>query len=93
MVKLSEKTRNLLKDDIISILYDIYPIALFTNRIAFDLRRNNEFVKGLLLDLKKEGYIEEYCKDKKGFDLVGGRMKWRLSSRYIKALREREFSV
>jgi len=84
MVRLSEKTIKLLEDDIISILYENSLNALFTNQIADELRRNNEFTKKLLLELKKEGLVEEVVKNKKGQEYLRNK-KWRIPSKVLKA--------
>ncbi len=84
MVKLSEKTIQFLKDDIISILYDKSLVARFTNEIALELRRDNEFTKKLLLELKKDGFIEEVKKNKKGQKYLA-RTKWRIQPKILKA--------
>ena len=84
MVRLSKKTIRFLKDDIISILYDKPLIARFTNEIALELRRDNEFTKKLLLELKKEGFVEEINKNKKGQNYLA-RTKWRIPPKILKA--------
>lgn len=84
MVKLSQKTTKLLKDDIISILYESPLTARFTNEIALELRRDNEFTKKLLLDLKKDGFVEESKKNSKGYQYLA-RTKWRIPPKILKA--------
>lgn len=87
MVKLSEKTIQLLKDDIMSILYENPLKAMFTNEIAVELRRNNEFTKKLLLELKKKGLVEEVNKNKRGQEYLRNK-KWRIPSRVLKVFDE-----
>ncbi len=84
MVKLSQKTTQLLKDDIISILYENPLAARFTNEIALELRRDNEFTKKILLELKKEGFVEEVKKNSKGYQYLA-RIKWRIPPKVLKA--------
>jgi len=84
MVRLSNKTIKLLKDDIVSILYENSLKSMFTNEIATELRRNNEFTKKLLLDLKKDGLVEEVGKNKKGQTYLRNK-KWRIPSKVLKA--------
>ena len=84
MVKLSQKTIQLLKDDIISILYENSLAARFTNEIALELRRDNEFTKKILLELKKEGFVEEIKKNNKGYQYLA-RIKWRIPPKVLKA--------
>ena len=82
MVKLSEKTTKLLKDDILSILYEKPLEAMYTNQIAIELRRDKEFVKSLLLEMKKEGHVDEISKNKRGHSYQT-RKRWRISKRLL----------
>jgi len=84
MVKLSKKTIKFLKDDIVSILYDQPLKPLFTNEIATELRRDNEFTKKLLLELKKEGLVEPLKKNNQGQPYIA-RTKWRIPQKVLKA--------
>lgn len=84
MVRLSTKTIQLLKDDIISILYDQPLRPMFTNQIANELRRDNEFTKKLLLILKKEGLVEPINKNHKGQEYLT-HTKWRIPPKVLKA--------
>jgi DNA-binding IscR family transcriptional regulator len=88
MSKISTKLRDLIKDDIISILYENPLKPLFTNQIAIELRRDNEFTLTLLKELEKAGYIQEVKKGKHGNYLA--RRKWKISNVYIKALNEKK---
>ena len=74
MVKLSKKTTALLKNDILSILYQSSLKPMYTSHIADELRRDNEFVLKLLLELKKENLVQEIRKGKNGNYLA--RRKW-----------------
>ena len=89
MVKLSEKTIQLLKDDIISILYENPLKARFTNEIAVELRRNNEFTKKLLFELKKGGLVEEVSKNNKGQDYLRNK-RWRIPPKVLEAFSQNE---
>jgi len=89
MVRLSKKTIQLLKDDIISILYDRSLEALFTNEIAREIRRDNEFTKKLLLELKKESLIEQVKKNKKGQEYLT-HTKWRIPFKVLKAFNDKQ---
>lgn len=83
MVALSKKTTELIKDDIVSVLYNS-PRAMFANEIARELRRDNEFVMGLLLELKKMGLVEEIMKSNRGVEYKE-RIRWRLRPKVIEA--------
>jgi len=75
MVKLSEKTIGLLKEDILSILNDNPMKSRFTKAISFELRRDKQFTLKLLLDMKEKGWVEEI----RGKGAKGIRKKWRIS--------------
>lgn len=87
MVKISKRNIDLLKDDIAGILYENQLKPLFTNEVALILRRDKEFVKRLLLELSKNGIIEEVKmnKRKKSYLL---RKKWRIMPNVLKKYEE-----
>ena len=90
MVKLSKKTVDLLKDDVVSILYENSLKPLFTNEIAVLLRRDKGFVKMLLLELKELGVVENVGmnKRKKSYLL---RQRWMIMPSVLKRFEERNF--
>ena len=75
MSKISPNTINLLKDDIISILYENNLKPLLTIEIAKELRRDKEFTKRLLLELKEKGILTQIKKNNKGKEYIK-RSKW-----------------
>ena len=83
MVKLSDKMISLIKDDIVSVLYNS-PQALFATEIAVEVRRDKEFVKKLLLELKQMGLVELIRKNHKGINYKE-RKRWRLKPSIVKA--------
>ena len=86
MVKLSLKTLNLLKDDIISILYENNLKPLLTKEIASELRRDKEFTKTLLNELKQKGILAEVKKNNKGKDYIK-RSRWIIKPELIKNMK------
>ena len=87
MVKLSKNTIDLLKDDIVNILYEHSLKPLFTNKIAEAIRRDKEFTKKLLLDLKDIGLVEELRLNNRKREYLL-RKKWRISLKVIKGYDE-----
>lgn len=87
MVRLSSRTINLLKDDIISIIYENQLKPLLSIEIANELRRDKEFTKGLLLELKKQGILEEIKKNNKGKDYIK-RSRWAIKKEVISKYNE-----
>jgi len=83
MVKLSSKTLSLLKDDIISILYENQLKPLLTKEIALELRRDKEFTKALLKELKQQGILSEIKKNNKGKEYIK-RSRWVIKPELIK---------
>jgi len=87
MSKISFNTINLLKDDIISILYENNLKPIFTIEIAKELRRDKEFTKKLLLELKQKGILNEIKKNNKGKDYIK-RSKWLIKPNIINKYNE-----
>lgn len=88
MASLSPKTKQLLKDDIVSVLFEKAPVGLFANEIALDLRRDNEFVKGLLLELEKVGVVERVEKSFSGRK-YRKRIRWRIPPKVMQAMQRK----
>ena len=85
MVKLSKKLVELLKDDIANVLYENALKPMFANEIAVAIRRDNEFTKKLLFELKELGVVEEVNLNKrKKCYLI--RKKWRIKGEVLKRL-------
>ena len=82
MSKISFNTINLLKDDIISILYENNLKPLLTIEIAKELRRDKEFTKKLLLELKEKGILNEIKKNNKGKEYIK-RRRWLIKPEII----------
>ena len=86
MVKLSSKTLSLLKDDIISIPYENNLKPLLTKEIASELRRDKEFTKTLLNELKQQGILAEVKKNNKGKNYIK-RIRWIIKPELIKNMK------
>ena len=84
--KISIHTKKLLKEDIVGILYEMYPHSLFTNQVAEQLRRNNEFTLKLLEEMRKQNLVSVIKKTKKGEEFVR-RKRWKLPSKVVEAMR------
>ena len=82
MVKLSYRILNLLKDDIISILYENNLNPLLTIEISNELRRDKEFTRRLLNELKEQGIITEIKKNNKGKNYLK-RSKWAINQEVL----------
>ncbi|HII15811.1 MAG TPA: hypothetical protein HA362_05880 [Nanoarchaeota archaeon] len=89
MTRLSEKTENHLKDEIVSALYHSKR-SMFSNQIATEICRDNELVKRLLAELDKMGVVERLLKNKRGVSYKE-RNRWRLRPEVEKAFRQSSF--
>lgn len=79
-MKISEKKREKILEQILALLYSSSPKALFTSKIAQEMARDEEFVKKLLFELKNKKLVTEIKKNPKGISYVR-RIRWRLSDR------------
>jgi DNA-binding IclR family transcriptional regulator len=84
MVKLSEETMKLLKEDILSILNETPERGRFGKEIAKELRRDKEFTLKLLLEMKELGWVKEF----NGRGTGSVRKKWKISEGLREAWRE-----
>lgn len=80
MTRLSKEKTQKIKEEILSIIYHNSPKAMFTNSIAQELIRDEEFTKRLLLELKREGLVNEIKKSKEGYEYCKWR-RWKLSQK------------
>ena len=65
-MKISEKKKEKIYEQILALLYSVFPKAIFTLNIAEEIARDEEFVKSLLLNLKKKELVVEIKKNPKG---------------------------
>lgn len=77
-MKLSKDKKDKISEQILNYLYTSSPKPLFTSYIAKEIARDEEFVKKILLDLKKEKLIVEIKKNSKGKTYLR-RSRWKLS--------------
>lgn len=77
-MKISEQKKEKISEQILALLYSISPKPLFTLNIAQEIARDEEFVKSLLLELKKKDLLVEIKKNPKGFTYLK-RSRWKLS--------------
>ena len=84
MSKLSDKKKEKISEQILSVLYDNFPKPIFTSQIAKDIVRDEEFTKSLLTTLKTKGLVVPVNKNPEGIDYVR-RIRWRLANNTQKA--------
>jgi len=77
-MKISDKKKEKISEQILAYLYSIAPKPVFTLHIAQEIARDEEFVKNLLLNLKDKKLVIEIKKNPKGTPYLR-RSRWRLS--------------
>lgn len=55
-MEISEKNKQKISEQILAYLYSVNPKAVFTVQIARELARDEEFIKKLLISLKKKKF-------------------------------------
>lgn len=77
---ISKEKKERISEQILSCLYLVSPRPLFTSHIAKEIARDEEFIKTLLMDLKKKELVVEISKNPKGKDYLK-RSRWKLSEK------------
>jgi hypothetical protein len=91
-MKISEQKREKIYEQILAQLYSVSPKALFTLNIAVEIARDEEFVKSLLLDLKKKDLVVEIKKNPKGFPYLK-RSRWKLTEQAYQAYKKHQSEI
>ena len=89
MPKISQKKKEKIAEQILHYLFSIAPESTFTNKIASEVARDEEFTKFLLTDLKSKSFIVEINKNPEGTQYAK-RQRWRLSDKVYEAYKERQ---
>ena len=79
-MKISKQKREKISEQILAYLYSINPKPSFTSHIAREIARDEEFIKKLLIDLKKKKLVIEIKKSPKGVDYTR-RSRWKLTDK------------
>ncbi len=79
MPKISQQKKDKISEQVLHYLFSISPEAAYTNKIAEETARDEEFIKSILEDLKSKNLIIEIKKSPQGTDYIR-RQRWRLSS-------------
>lgn len=89
-MKISESKKERISEQILAYLYSINPKAVFTVKVAQEIIRDEEFVKKLLIKLKKKGLVVEVKKNPKGVNYIR-RSRWMLSNKAYEAYKLIQF--
>jgi len=78
-MKISQKKREKIYEQVLATLFSKSPQALFTSQIAQEIARDEEFIKKILLELKQKRLVIEIKKNSKGIQYIR-RSRWRMSN-------------
>ncbi len=88
-MKISDKKKEKISEQILALLYSVSPKMLFPSYIAQEIARDEEFVKKLLLELKKKKLVIEITKNPKGIPYLR-RSRWRISDIAYQAYKQHQ---
>ena len=91
-MRLSNKKKEKISEQIMALLYSLAPKAIYTAHIAQEIARDEEFVKVLLLDLKKNGLIIEIKKNPEG-EAYSRRIRWRISDKAYDIYKQKQVTL
>ena len=83
-MKISNEKREKIEEQILSLLFFNSPRLMFTFHVAKEIARDEEFVKGMLNDLKDKGLVVCVNKNPKGVSYKK-RTRWKLSDKAYQA--------
>ena len=79
MPQISKKKKSKISEQILAHLYNISPEAEFTNKIAEEIARDEEFTKSILQDLEQNKLVVKVTKGAQGQEYERWQ-RWRLSN-------------
>lgn len=85
-MKISDKKKDKISEQVIAFLYSQSPKPLFTVEIAHEMARDEEFIKKLLTGLKSKNLVVEIKKNPKGKEYIR-RSRWKISDAAFNAYR------
>jgi len=88
-MKISEEKKEKIYEQILAFLYSVSPRPLFTLNIAKELARDEEFIKTLLIDLKKKELLIEVKKNPQGETYLK-RSRWKLTDKAYQIYKEHQ---
>ncbi|MGD9276162.1 MAG: hypothetical protein PVJ67_03230 [Candidatus Pacearchaeota archaeon] len=77
-MKISNEKKEKISEQILFFLYSVSPKSIFTSHIAREIARDEEFIKKILLNLKKKNLVIEIKKNSKGTNYLK-RSRWKLT--------------
>ena len=89
-MRISEQKKEKIYEQILALLYSVSPKPLFTLNVAQEIARDEEFIKSLLLNLKKRNLVIEIKKNPKGLS-YSKRSRWKLSDSAYEAYKNHQY--
>lgn len=89
LMRISEKKKEKIFEQILSAIYSVSPKPLFISQIAQEIARDEEFVKKLLFELKQKGLVADITKNPQGIPYIR-RSRWRLSDGAFEAYKQHQ---
>jgi DNA-binding IscR family transcriptional regulator len=79
-MKISPEKKEKISEQILAYLFSMSPQPAFTNNIAKELARDEEFIKKLLSSLKNKNLVKEIKKNSQGINYLR-RSRWTLTDK------------
>jgi len=79
-MKISKEKKEKISEQILGVLYSNHFKPLFTSQVAREIARDEEFMKGLLIELKNKNLVIEIKRNSKGAFYIK-RSRWKLSDK------------
>jgi len=86
-MKISDKKKEKIFEQMLAVLYSSFPKSLFTSQIAYEVARDEEFMRRLLAELKGNKLVIEIKKNPKGI-FYKRRSRWKLSDETYKTYKK-----
>lgn len=88
-MKISEKKKEKIFEQILAHLYSLNPRPIFTSHIAMEIARDEEFVKKLLFELKGKKLVVEIKKNPKGIPYLK-RARWKMGEEAYRVYKQHQ---
>ena len=88
-MRISEEKKEKISEQIMALLYSSNPRSLFVAEIAKEIARDEEFVKDMLMNLKRKNLVVEIKKNPKGIEYLK-RARWKISDAAYNAYKQHQ---
>jgi predicted transcriptional regulator with HTH domain len=78
-MRLSQEKRDRISEQVLSMLYHIFPDSRFTAEIAKEIARDEEFIKAIMQNLQQRKLVVCIRKNPNG-EVYSRRLRWRLAN-------------